>query len=324
MGCGASLEAQTVEPSGDGKSSLCWMPNEVVHKLARKRDNLGSIECQMLVNQLAIFKALQRGSGDMLALPFPPDSACVDMALAGTAGSREGKMLVNQEVLFHKLCGEEIADMPHAPVGDEAKECIKELPAAPNARSARRRSSLQRGSREARLALNQHAFNSRINGIPVPALPGPAAKEDEELAQKWIGPNYSDKETSDVLKCRMLMNQTALFNCMCATGKRRGSTTKLASGCAALKWKKSKDEEAVAAPTVEVQPRVENASEMPPPRLQPAALPALASSPGALGVLPALSSPGALPPLGAGLGSNPGSPMAPTQLPDLKKMPLKS
>ena len=52
MGCGASLEAQTVEPSGDGNSSLCWMPNEVVHKLARKRDNLGSIECQMLVNQV--------------------------------------------------------------------------------------------------------------------------------------------------------------------------------------------------------------------------------------------------------------------------------
>merc|ERR1711865_1221256 len=160
------------------------MPNEVVHKLARKRDNLGSIECQMLVNQLAIFKALQRGSGDMLALPFPPDSACVDMALAGTAGSREGKMLVNQEVLFHKLCGEAIADMPHAPVGDEAKECIKELPAAPNARSARRRSSLQRGSREARLALNQHAFNSRINGIPVPALPGPAADRPKLFGQR--------------------------------------------------------------------------------------------------------------------------------------------
>merc|ERR1712166_1488887 len=51
----------------------------------------------------------------------------------------------------------------------------------------------------------------------------------------------------------------------------------------AKKEKKSKDEEAVAAPTVEVQPRVENASEMPPPRLQPADLPALASSPGALG-----------------------------------------
>lgn len=92
-----------------------------------------------------------------------------------------------------------------------------------------------------------------------------------------------------------------------------------------IKEKKSKGEEADASPTVEAQPRVENASAMPAPRLQPTALPALASSPGALGALPALaSSPDALPPLGAGLGSNPGSPMAPTKLPDLKKMPLKS
>ena len=150
-------------------------------------------------------------------------------------------MLVNQEVLFHKLCGEEIADMPHAPVGD-AKQCIEELRAPPNARSVRRRSSLQRGSREARLALNQHAFNSRINGIPVPALPGPAGKDDKDLAEKWIGPNYSDKETSDVLKCRMLMNQTALFNCMCAIGNCR-------AGLPLWKWKKMTSRASSQAPS---------------------------------------------------------------------------
>jgi len=225
MGCGASsAKAKYIEPRGDGKSGLYWVPTPEIHKLARSAGP-ASIESKMLVNQMAIFKALLV---EGKTLPYPPDAEAMELALqSGKQGQLESQLLVNQELLFKQLCGAEVQGLPHAPVGSGgAKKYIEGLKSPGRAKQNRR---VDISNIESKMALNQHAFHSKMNGRAIRELPCQPGEDEVKLA----GFNgYKDDETFvETIKCKLLMNQMAFLSKMTD-----GDTSR--AGVPLWKWKK--------------------------------------------------------------------------------------
>ena len=125
-----------------------------------------------------------------------------------------------------QLCGAEVQGLPHAPVGGGAKKYIEGLKSPGRSKQHRR---VDISNIESKMALNQHAFHSKMNGRAIRELPCHPGEDEVKLA----GFNdYKDDETFvETIKCKLLMNQMVLFSKMTD-----GDTSR--AGVPLWKWKK--------------------------------------------------------------------------------------
>ena len=109
MGC---VSSEPVTPDGDGITALMWQPHEV--ERGRAASNLkGQWQCQLLVNQQAIFSHLSGSQATILKLPYAPDANTRGRAGSNLEGHWVTRALANQQAIFNKLSGEQVVQLPY-------------------------------------------------------------------------------------------------------------------------------------------------------------------------------------------------------------------